>query len=225
VRSAQAHRPPFCQPELPAGAEDRSRAVARLNGAWRPLLSLWPAAALTGLHGSPTIKVMMRALAKMASVAQIHVTAAVMLVAGVPHLHCRCADGTTRLLVAGHALGSSTCCCDRSRVPAQAGATEREAKGASCCGKQPRRHAQASPDAPCGLHAQGCTKTLARAEMVTVPHSQTVISKDLTPVGDWTPATPARPSVATAANRQTSPGGQCHAPPGDLVTLLQHLLI
>jgi hypothetical protein len=168
---------------------------------------------------------MMHVLVKMASVAQVHVTAAVMLVAGVPYLHCRCLDGTVRLLVAGLAFGSSASCCDRSHVPAQAGQSERGRQGASCCGKQPRRHGDPSRDAPRGLQSQGCTKTLARAEMVTVPHGQTVITKDLTPVADLTLETTCPRSVPTAAHGQVSRRGQLHTPPGDLVTLLQHFLI
>jgi hypothetical protein len=169
-------------------------------------------------------------------VAQVWVTAAALLVAGLPHYRCRCPDGRIKLFCPGPAE-RATLCCGAGCCPAPAQEARRcrssspEAAHpveASCCGhRAPAEQALDPPASDSRVERPGCQKTLAQADFVAVtpaPAAPTnnaaaglfLLSATLAPLVSLpTGEAPGRPSW----ERDRLP------PPTDLIIAHQHLLI
>jgi hypothetical protein len=162
-------------------------------------------------------------LAKTAWAMQVLATAAMTLIAGIPHFDCLCTDNRAKPFSVLPSSGSQ-CCCGRCRSSTDAGAGS--CCSPSCCNRS--RHSSTIRSLPgrsqLGHHGC-CVKTLAQPVNAMAGKTVRAVSKDLTP-GEFLSyrASYLCPWLGTSSGR--SPGSPYSlAPPTDLVTLFQHLVI
>ncbi len=173
-------------------------------------------------------------LTKIGWVAQVSMTAAMTLVAGIPRFDCRCTEGQVKPFSLALVSSGSPCCCGRcgatsaggERPCCMAATLAKRAKAASCC--EASRVTPASQSAPGSsqiTQSACCLKTLAQPETATPVNTIRILGKALIPHAVFAHRTIMPFSFATSGAGQ--PVGSLHslAPPTDLVTLLQHLLI
>jgi hypothetical protein len=176
----------------------------------------------------------MNLLAKIGWVAQVWMTAAMTLVAGIPRFDCRCTEGQVKPFSLALVSSGSQCCCGRcgassgsgERPCCMAASLAKRTMAASCC--------EASRVVPPSQSSQGsiqitqsacCLKTLAQPETATPVNTIRILGKVLIPHAVFAYQAIMPLSFATSGAGQ--PVGSLHslAPPADLVTLLQHFLI
>jgi hypothetical protein len=150
-------------------------------------------------------------------------------VAGIPHFDCRCPNGDVKPFCFGLSSGRSgcccavrggTCCCHVRRSPSAA-----RAKKAPCCARGPgQSKSEPAPHGQSVVDANGCAKRLADPVTLAFTAKPTPSVYLLADVG--------LPLQAVLVSSATSgapgqPFGQAHlsAPPPDLLTLLQRLLL
>jgi hypothetical protein len=173
----------------------------------------------------------MNLLSKTAWIAQVWLTAAMTLIAGIPRFDCRCSEGQAKpfRLV----FSASKCCCGRcgestgngSRSCCLAASSAKPAKPTSCC--QTSRVSTVSKALPASGQISPsacCLKSVTQVQSAFPAHSIRSLAK--------IHLEPALASLATASfTFAASSSGQSivslHslAPPVNLVTLLQHLLV
>ncbi len=170
-----------------------------------------------------------------ALVAQVWVTAVMTLVAGLPHFDCRCPDGRVKPFCLSFAFETSGCCCsgtccsptEESANRSGYGTTPaRQAKKAPCCSRHRGPETSELPSANgCRAGGSGCVRTLTQPQDVACAPSQATGRADVAALV----AVPASVSFVHAlpAAAHNQPSWETHslAPPVDLVTVLQHLLI
>jgi hypothetical protein len=165
----------------------------------------------------------------------VWLTAAMTLVAGLPHFQCLCPNGRVKALCLSLAPKPSGCCCGGaccSSAQSSAGsccahnakAAEPQAE-ASCCGQPKRQPTEKLPGA--GFHAAGtgCVKTPVRAEPRALPKGDTEPGQLLIPDASLPGHTPVTHALPATAHASTFWHGHSLAPPPDLVIVLQHFLI
>jgi hypothetical protein len=154
------------------------------------------------------------------------------LVAGMPHFACQCPDGHIKPVCLGTAPKTSGCCCGGVCCSSEdrtccRGAQSRMAAGLfqkrSCCHPD-HRLVNDSPGKEQAVGPRGCTRIVTSSEIIlTLSHGKTAVGKDLS----------ARPCPRLQAVAVFCPvadstrSWQSHqvAPPTDLITTLQRLLI
>jgi hypothetical protein len=172
--------------------------------------------------------------AKTAWAAQVLITAAMTLVAGIPRFDCRCSEAQVKPFSLALAASGSQCCCGRcgassgsgERPCCMAASLAKRTMPASCCeasGVAPP--SQPSPGGSQITQSACCLKTLAQPEIATPVNTIRILGKVLIPHAVFAYQTIIPLSFATSGAGQ--PVGSLHslAPPADLVTLLQHFLI
>src|SRR5947209_13056716 len=163
---------------------------------------------------------MMKVVCKIALVGQVWLTAAMTLVAGLPHFPCRCPDGHVKLFCMGLALGGRTC-CDRnccSPVP------EPARKACCCCGHGEARHTSRSSMPECQAQPAGCVRSQAPTADATPAQTKSVEGSAANLLAPLPSAKPLAPAPLLSA-REAAWQLQTLPPPTDLITLLHHLLI
>jgi hypothetical protein len=158
---------------------------------------------------------------KLALAGLVWLTAAMTLVAGLPHWSCRCDVGPTRRETAGHTPGAPGCpCCGCCAGDPAAG----ESGKAPCCARKsdPRPADESDPGGD-QIHPARCVRDLAPAVPAGTaekgPRSDG-LSPSAAPPDQAEPPVPAPPPACGRDWQLHSP-----APPTDLVTVLLHLLI
>jgi hypothetical protein len=174
----------------------------------------------------------MRTLGRTALAGLVWLTAGMTLFAGMPHFDCRCPTGQVKLFCVGFTWEKSHCCCG-------GGCCSSGPDGPCCCrgkhpptgGKRPccEQHTRPSDDPrPEGqpvAHSACCVKTLAQPGLLATGPAKEMPGRDVglsTSVSSQ--ATPFY-SPASASPGRLSCSLHLLAPPADLVTLLQRLLI
>jgi len=160
--------------------------------------------------------------------ALVCVTAVMTLVAGTPHVDCRCPDGRRKPYCLGTTTSGRSCCCGGTCCPNTSG------KGC-CCGKQQDNspaseggRADKHPTQPAGpaphVGRANCAKSAAEA-VVGVAEERTRGSGDDTQPPPQAAA--ARPPcyAPVVAYRVAAWSVHDPGPPRDLVILLTHFLI
>jgi hypothetical protein len=152
----------------------------------------------------------MSSFGNIAWIGHIWLTALMTLVAGVPHFACRCPDGRVKPFCMGTPSAKSGCCCRGTCCSPSEG-------GTCCCGTRSR-----IPGPEVGR--SNCTKTLAPSVLLTVGHGKTTLANPLT-VGALPAQAVSVLSLTTMVGAR--PAWQAHqiAPPTDLITVLQRLVI
>ena len=154
----------------------------------------------------------------------IWATAVSTLFAGLPHLQCRCPDGRIKPFCLSILIPST--CCDRSCCAGPADShAERGNQGCrtkSCCCCEASR--QAGNDSSEQVRAQGCQKTVAKAQVASRADLVRYSAQDfVSPVPDgrgWDLFVNPQPEFGRfIASLHWSP------PPSDLVITLRHLLV
>ena len=154
--------------------------------------------------------------------------AAMTLVAGLPHFHCRCPDGRVKLFCLGPAgAGLSSCCAAGCCTnPTASVAEQYSAEGACapcCCGDHEAAPGSESP-AAVDAGQRGCVKTPAPPLVAAAPGERDTDERGLT---DSLTLPESSAPLAAMPNDPgaRSPEGPVVLPPPDLVTLLGRLLI
>jgi hypothetical protein len=154
---------------------------------------------------------MMSSLGSIAWIGHIWLTALMTLVAGVPHFACRCPDGQVKPFCMGTPSSKSRCCCRGTCCSPIEG-------GTCCCAAQSRT---AGPE----VGHSNCTKTLAPSVLLTVGHGRTTIAKPLTAGALVAAQAASVVSLTTMARARSAWQAHQIAPPSDLITVLQRLVI
>jgi hypothetical protein len=174
----------------------------------------------------------MIALGKITRFAGVHLTAVLLLAAGLPHLECRCASGHRQpfcLALFAPSLGGCVepCCAapaaSPERTARRAAPAGPEGAACCCCKQAPPKVAKPSRH-PNGVKPRPCRKDVAPAKAWSASSHQTQVAADsqaqaVLPINDCLPA----PSSGASAE----PGHRYrhwHGPPVNLATL-QRLVI
>jgi hypothetical protein len=173
---------------------------------------------------------MKRAVRRIAWIGQAWLTAAMTLVAAVPHFDCRCPDGHFKPFCLSIASDASGCCCGGTCCsPTKEGTCCRghhpqgssgQTPLTSCCNPRDSK-TSSSPDHVVSHNC--CTKNLAPSQIVTVSIGKT--AQEATFLASVSPQpTPILSLPRMAVGR---PGWEGHLlpPPTDLPTLLHRLII
>lgn len=171
----------------------------------------------------------MRSVRRTFLIAPVWLAALMTLATGVPHFRCQCPDGHVKPFCAGPSPVASRGCCGGSCC----------SSGGACCPAQDDADAGREPAPCCAGHddplpggnpapdARGtpCQRTPAQAEDRALTHTRTSGSEG--PVFAMPlPAQAASAPPPCAATRPLADWSlHSPAPPADLITLLQHLLI
>jgi hypothetical protein len=165
----------------------------------------------------------------------VWLTAAMTLLAGFPHLDCRCPDGRVKPFCLDLTSQAGRCCCGGALYPSARGGkccgcprgASADAPGkAECCGRLPQGLRPGGPGGPAPqVKATGCSKALAQAEVFARSPARTKVS-EVSPTALLVPSQVALvvASLSTLHDR-ISWDGDRSLPPDDLLTLLRHLLI
>ncbi len=168
-----------------------------------------------------------------ARVALVCLTALMTLVAGSPHVQCRCPDGRLKpfcLVSFSRAADSAGCCCgtegpsSRGRCCLAPGTTPAR-KASSCCGHSHGRRQRATADGTDRVQGVCCTRTMVPSGDLALAPSAPEPSTDPTSVVLF--SSPAA-SAAVLPSEGRLLSWQAHLlapPPTDLITLLQRLTI
>lgn len=176
----------------------------------------------------------MPAFGRITWIGQVWLTAVLTLVAGVPRLECRCPNGNIKPFCLGSTRNSSGCCCGGAcysstpgrecccQAPMQVAAEETQI--GSCCCHQNQETSRLPSDHP-KVGNCGCTRSLAQLKVVTLSPGKQVVGKDLTVRVILPPQTNGAFCLAVRVTGRRH--GQMHplAPPTDLVTQHQRLVI
>src|SRR5262245_32525650 len=113
------------------------------------------------------ISMMMKLSRSIALATVVWTTAAMSLVAGFPHLVCRCPDGRVKPYCLGFLQGTSSCCeaarpAEEHRHTSSAATAESDQQPPCCC-RDPEEQSDPEPAAP-GDRVEGtsCTRTLTQ---------------------------------------------------------------
>jgi hypothetical protein len=174
----------------------------------------------------------MHSLRKTLLAGHVWVTAVMTLIAGSPHLDCRCPDGHLKPFCLTAGSSPSACCCDGGCCATNSGGGKCRGGSASREGACPscRRHRgqeqATSPRTALREDTSCCSRQLVQPESSVPTHTRPAITRDLTLISCPAPETAPALSLLPAAERQT-PSWLLHlpGPPGDLLTLLQRFLI
>jgi hypothetical protein len=173
----------------------------------------------------------MNVLSKTAWIVQVWLTATMTLVAGIPRFDCRCSEGQAKPF--RPVSSASKCCCGRcgessgngSRSCCLAASSAKVAKAVTCC--QTSRLSAASKALPASGQISPsacCLKSVAQAQSAFPAHSIRSLAKiHLEPALAFLATLSL--SLAVDGSEQSILSFHSLAPPVNLVTLLQHLLI
>jgi hypothetical protein len=161
-------------------------------------------------------------------------TAVMTLVAGMPHFECRCPNGHVKPFCLGLDSNKSGCCCGCACCSASPkgrccckgrGASPSKRKEKSCCHTQHRNNLASRPGPAGSPAAQSsrCVKTVAVADQFTLVNHEIPKDSQVQVAGF------ASPFILASCQTSGAPKdlSQAHspAPPPDLVTVLQRLVI
>lgn len=158
----------------------------------------------------------------------VWLTAIMTLIAGLPHVDCHCPNGRVKPFCLGFVSGCSSCCCRGSCCSSVPG-------GSCCCRTRTTQSSASGKTSPCcgGEHRSGtyairsacCVKSLAEAEALAL--SGELETGDAEGIPSTTLPSQALLPHLLAGARWLRASGPAHslAPPQDLVTVLQRLLI
>jgi hypothetical protein len=165
-------------------------------------------------------------IGRAALVANVWVTAAMTLVAGVPHFDCRCPDGSVKPFGLGALSRLAGCCCARTNSkphPARPAARPAPSCRACCCHQAPP--AADEPESDTGWQRPGCTKLLVRPTSYT-PGAAQVLDREPPAAEPMCLAGAVdRPTPTAAEIRRADQWPRALPPPGDRLSLLQRLTI
>lgn len=190
---------------------------------------------LTRLENREELTIAMKRIRKTLLGSLLWLTAAMTLVAGIPHFICRCPNGQTKPFCLGLSSEETPCCCEG----ACCASSTKEDQGSECsCCKAKATRQRAGPESSCGkdtalgrlsqdVHVSdsGCSRTLAQPEDRTPPTQGKSLTTDI-PAG----ASLASPVAVDASAPATPHARQLlweghHLPPVDLLIALQHFII
>ncbi len=168
-------------------------------------------------------------------VATVWLTAAMTVVAGVPQFDCMCRNGQMKQACPGSRSLNTNCCCGGACCSgANSGSHSccartkgsAEPKRSSCCARHHEsRQTFASATPSFGTDSSCCTKTPVAPEAIAVSQCKSVVHDDMAAPLWILPAVTLVPLSPITTSRQTSWQTNLLAPPTNLVTLLQRLVI
>jgi hypothetical protein len=171
-----------------------------------------------------------------ALVARAWLMAVGVLLAGLPHFHCRCPNGEEKRMCLGLASKPTNCCCGGSCCSSAQGSD------CPCCLRGASGSIEGQPDSPCCRHQSqanseqafsgsrlgcgGCARTPAQVEAFGITHIKTVANGDLTPGSFQALPSPVfLSSSSRAAHGPSSWQTDALPPPTDLIIVLEHFII
>lgn len=178
----------------------------------------------------------MRTIGRTALTGLVWLTAAMTLVAGLPHFDCRCPSGQVKPFCLATASKKTGCCCGGACCAGASG-------GGYCCnspGSSPERHGHKPPccaqekappggnqpfDGPHLDHCGGCVKTLAASPVLTADTHRKPLADDRSAGTAMSVCAVVTCCPACGVQEHLSRLDRPPAPPPDLVTLLQRLVI
>jgi hypothetical protein len=177
----------------------------------------------------------MRTLGRTALAGLVWLTAGMTLLAQMPHFDCRCPTGQVKPFCLGFTQEKSPCCCGggccsgNPNGPCCCGGKESptggKAKNRSCCNHQTQPKGDPRPDGRPVANSASCVKTLAQQGLLAPGPAKETNGKDVgLRAAVATQPTPFYPPAGLSPGR-LSDSLHLLAPPADLVTLLQRLLI
>jgi hypothetical protein len=171
-----------------------------------------------------------------ALVARAWLMAAGVLLAGIPHFHCRCPNGEEKPMCLGLASKATGCCCGGSCC------SSAERSGCPCCQGGDSGSVEAQANSPCcrdqsqatseqafsgsRLERNGCARTPVQTEAFGITHIKTVADPD--PTRGPFQAVPSPVFLSSSSWAAQSPSSwQTYAlpPPTDLIVVLEHFII
>jgi hypothetical protein len=171
----------------------------------------------------------------------VWLTAVMTLIAGSPHIVCRCPNGNIKLFCLGPSVRTTRtdskkamCCCNGKCCGAAeakecrcggSGASDCRVAASCCASAHDRQPAGKDPKVEIGVRATCCAKTLVQPKLVSTSHQKTGIATDeaLAQVLFLD----AVQSSAPLGEKPSHAGLQAHQrpPPTDLIVVLLHLVI
>ena len=175
-------------------------------------------------------------MSRAASVIGGWATAVMTLLAGLPHFECRCPDGHVKPFWLGLASGVSSCCCGCSCCssstkprcccrPSGVLSSGHSEKGCCRCRHQVGQPAKPLPDDGWVAQHPGCVKTLVAWKWSALTAHKKFRLDDPSGVNNPPSASTLVHPGQSARHEWISWLVHSPAPPADLVTLLQRLLI
>ena len=163
---------------------------------------------------------------KILRLGQVHVTAIMTLIAGMPYFVCACSPSSVRNDLPQPAIQLAECrCCGSCGSNSGCKPTSESSKHSCCNSRSISRESQPNGNSP-QARGKGCRQLAALPNIqgaVSAPTSKpikTLSSMEALPVAILTPVMPIGPQRSDF--RWT---GHAPAPPPDLITSLQRLLI
>jgi len=157
---------------------------------------------------------------------QIHLTAIMTLAAGMPQVACACSsDPTWAPAISQLPVQMSECCCCGSCSPISRESNPSGRPGnRSCCNSDARSDKAKPSTSSLQMRGKGCTKTAVLPRIIGVFPPKTP-KPDAS--GNWVAFLPTQmPSIQIGSQFSAQQWtGHSPAPPGDLITSLQRLLI
>ncbi len=166
----------------------------------------------------------MGAFGRMAWIGLVWLTAVTTLIAGVPQLDCRCPTGQVKSICLGSVSETSECCCGGTCC-AQRIVPIGQAQEGACCGRHQSQPANGPSGAGYRAERTGCVKTLAQPESAALTQTKTAAGEELIPAPVLVPPAALVYPWPVSGQDRASWAVHAPAPPADLVTILQHLLI
>lgn len=171
----------------------------------------------------------MRRVRKTALALFIGLTAICTLLAGTPHIQCRCPNGRLKLFCLSSSTKTSKCCCDGSCCGSAEGSAETAPSNSEshcCCGnRQNSDETGTPPSTGPSLQENGCSKKLVLPEMQTSPDRRVATTN----IDDVLPGVAFRtftsPDLDLPAAQDTRWQVFRVPPPTDLCTVFQRLTI
>ncbi len=154
---------------------------------------------------------------------QVHLTAIMILAAGMPQWVCACTSARDRISIPEAGPISAECCCCGTCASMAGENKASDVPGSkSCCNSGQSRNPEALSNSK-ESQSQNCQRAIAPPKIPGVPPSNP--SKAVTV--SWVPFTPplVTPLQSSLPISFDQWSGHSPAPPGDLVTSLQRLLI
>jgi hypothetical protein len=168
----------------------------------------------------------------------VWVTSLSTLIGGLPHLECRCANGSLKPFCISLFIDGSSCCCDGICCPSGEKSDSSEGSSRPCCCHRKSSTSKSKPinekhkvfqgAVSCleGTQVQnpGCAKKAAQAHHFLVGQ-RGILQKEMTP-GPFAALLPSGVVVANPVPANHTLGQvQTSDPPTDLIILLGHLRI
>ncbi len=164
----------------------------------------------------------------------VWLTAAMTLVAGFPHLDCRCPGGQLKRFCLGSSKGSACCCggacCSggdghRCCCCSPRGPGAKSGQQAACCPHVQDTAPERRPADACRADSEHCVKSLASGELVALLPGKKSPTTDPSTYPDLGLYVPARFLEVRETGRSSASAGWPTCRSDDLLTRLQRLLI